>query len=269
VMGVTPRSADIDFENGLRIAEDAFEAAAIRKARLDGAETIASQEALVRDFDFADAGLYRRIVPASSTASRAIMFAPKLGGVIVVYDRKPEGWQLAYEDSGYLLHLSDDTRWLVRRAGAGQVGVVGGSQLSVDAAFERALHEDLTPFKLLVLRFLNLTLLRSQWIGDLFKKIVVQRLISGHERFPLALKREVTIADLRVTVTDRFVSGPGLARRLVGARLYRCRRTIANHMASSRYFQPDDFAGAQKWLEPIPLEVLDGREISQQIPIVS
>jgi hypothetical protein len=267
--GATPRSFDIDFENGLRIAEDTFEATTIRQMRLRGAEPIAPQKTLYGDFDFSDAGLHRRTLPAGGNASRAIMFAPKLGGVLVVYDRKPDSWHLAYEDAGYLLHLSDGTRWLVRRAGAGQENVVEGRQLRSEAAFEQALHEDLTPFKLIVLRILNLTLLRSQWIGDVFKKIVVRRLISGHKRFPLVLKREITITDLHVTVTDRLVAGPGLAKRLGGARLYRCRRTIGNHMASSRYYQPDDFVGSQKWLEPIPLEVLDGREILRQIPIVS
>lgn len=266
--GVTPRPADIDFENGIRIAEDALEAAAIREARLAGQAPIAPQPPL-RDFDLPDAGLYRRTLPPGADATRSVTFAPKLGGVVVAYDRRPDGWHLAYEDSGYLLLLSDDTRWLVRRAGAGKADIVARETLGAEAAFEQALHEDLTPFKLVVLRTLNLTLLRSQWIGDLFKKVVVRRLISGHKSFPLVLKRKVTITDLGVTVTDRLVPGPGLTGRLSGARLYRCRRTIGNHMASSRYYQPDDFAGPQKWLEPIPLEVLDGREISQRIPIVN
>lgn len=268
VTGVTPRPADVDFENGIRIAEDAFEAAAIREARLGGQPSVIPQPAF-RDFDLPEAGLYRRTLLAGESATRTVLFAAKLGGVVVAYDRRPDGWHLVWEDSGYLLLLSDDTRWLVRRAGAGKADIIAGDTLGAEATFEQALHEDLTPFKLLVLRTLNLTLLRSQWIGDLFKKIVVRRLISGHKSFPIVLKRKVTIRDLGVTVTDRLVADPGLAGRLDGARLYRCRRTIGNHMASSRYYQPDDFVGSQKWLEPIPLEVLDGREISQRLPIVN
>ncbi|QWG14872.1 hypothetical protein KMZ29_09550 [Bradyrhizobium sediminis] len=265
--GKTPRPSEIDFENGIRIAEDAFEAAAIREARR--ASQQAPAVALAADssnFDFADAGLHRRVVTPADGRRQALTIASRLGGVVVLHRQATDlSWNLAFENSGYLLHFGDDTRWLVRRADAGRLIELAPDRLRLEATFEQALHEDLTPFKMIVLRILNLTVLRSQWIGDLFRKVVVRRLISGHRLLPLRLDRQVVIADGGVTIVDRLIAGPGLSARANGARLYRCRRTIANHMASSRYFQQQEIEGAQLWLEPVSLDVLDGRRIFTKI----
>jgi hypothetical protein len=267
--GATPRPSEIDFENGIRIAEDAFEAATIRDNRVSASGSTAASHAITfSDFDLPDAGLHRRVLSDGKEPHRVLTVASRLGGVSVLYERDLSGaWNLVHEDAGYLLYLADNTRWLVRRADAGRLTQLEPLHIAIDATFEQALHEDLTPIKMIVLRILNLTVLRSQWIGDLFRRIVVQRLISGHRLLPIRLERRVSIAGDSVIIADRLIAAPSLTSRLQSARLFRCRRATGNHMASSRYFQPDELKGPQPWVEPVPLDVLDGREILLQIPI--
>ena len=126
--------------------------------------------------------------------------------------------------------------------------------MTIEAGFARSRHEELTPSRMILLRSLNLTVLRSQSVGDLFKRIVVRRLISGRETLPLSLRRTIAWSPAGIRIEDRLSAEPALRPRLEGAELLRCRRVIANHMASSRYFQPAEIALRRPWIESMPFE---------------
>jgi len=257
----------LDFENGLRIADDAYDAAELRERRLVLGDRgrMAADDALAA-FDLPEAGLSRRCVEAGS-ATRTIHVATRLGGVVIVHDcQSDEEARLAFEDSGYLVELSDGSRWVMRHAGSGAQINVGDSEISLEAGFVRALHEDMSSLQLLLLRSLNLTVLRSQFVGDLFKKLVVRRLISGRQHLPLSCRRRIAIEAGRVVLEDRFGIPSSVAARLKGARLLRCRRAIANHMASSRYFQPQEMELQQPWTEELPVELVDGLTVRREVP---
>lgn len=266
--GSTPRPSDIDFENGIRIAEDAFEASAIRDRRAKVDKPLSAAKAVeFSSYDLPNAGINRCIFGLNGRR-HVLTVGSKLGGVVILHKHhEAQSYNLALEDSGYLLHLSDDTRWIVRRADAGAVHDSHERVIHIEAHFSRSLHEDLHSLQLIILRILNLTVLRSQWIGDLFRRIVVTRLISGHKILPLRLDRRISVDSKQVEIVDRLIACENFHSRLQGARLYRCRRTIANHMASSRYFQPAELAPAGPWLEPLPLDVLDGREIRRVVRV--
>jgi len=90
---------------------------------------------------------------------------------------------------------------------------------------------------MVVLRLLNMTVLRVQWIADLFRKIVVARLMGDAALSDVTLERTIRIDHESCTVADRIRGGrPGEKM----GRLFRCRRITGLHMASSRYFQPDE-----------------------------
>lgn len=261
-----PMPSLLDFENGIRLAEDAFDASDIREARdTGGTASDESQSSSDVVGDLRDAGLHRRSLPIQG-GTRTVHIGARLGGVVAVFDtdEKRPG-RLRHEDAGYLLAFADGSRWVMRHAGSGETELVSETTIRVAARFARALHEELTPFKLIVLRVLNLTVLRSQWIGDLFRKIVVRRLISGQDHLPLTCSRTIYMEAGRITVRDRFAGADGLRAKLDGARLFRCRRTIANHMASSRYFQQQELDCDQPWMEELPVEVLDGRVVEYSI----
>jgi len=246
--GGAPLPSMIDMENGIRLAEDAFEASELRARRVAAAPAAATPVS----FDVVEAGLHGRALGGSQ-----LYVASKLGGVIALY----EAGVLAAEDSGYLIRRGDGTRWLTRRAGGGRLVESSDTHMIVEADFVQSLHEDLVPVQMLLLRFLNLTVLRSQWIGDVFRKLVVRRLISGYRSLPLTLRRRISWnSDL--IVEDSFIPGPGMTD-WKDVRLFRCRRITGNHMASARYFTLSELGGGP-WLEEVSLPVPQGAPIVRQ-----
>jgi hypothetical protein len=237
----------IDLENGIRIAEDAFDAADLRVERGGGAP---AEPAPLRAFDLAEAGLHAHLVPGGIA-----YIGSKLGGVVVLYGHD----RLIAEDSGYLLKAGNGKlRWLVRRSGGGRIVESGERHMVIEASFVQSLHEDLSPPQMLLLRALNLTILRFQFVGDLFRKLVVRRLISGRRASGLVLRRKISWQN-KLILEDRILANTGF-RLPEGAKLFRCRRVTGNHMASSRYFTPSEVAGTP-WLEEMAPSAFSGSPI--------
>ncbi len=233
-----PLPSTLDFQNAIRLGDDAREAAELvgEPAPLAAPPAVATGTK-----SFKNAGIV-----IQRTESTALYVASRLGGVVVLYGRDADGtWRLRYEDSGYLLR-DGDTRFVTRMPNAGEVTSSSDRRIVVRSRFQRSLHDEVTPFRMVVLRILNLTVLRSQWIGDLFRKVVVKRLMGESEKIDVALEREILIEDGRLSVRDRIT---GAAR----GRLFRCRRVTGMHMASSRYVQEEELSDLPlEWLREIP-----------------
>ncbi len=229
--GLVPLPSGLDFGNAIRLGDDAREAAdlyAAQPAAVDPAGKAPSPESI----DFPNAGIFVRRTP-----DRAVYVASGLGGAVVVYRRDVEGaWRLAGEDGGYLL-VADERRYVTRVPAAGRARSVTDREIGVEADFFLSLHEDLKTYQMVALRILNSTVLRVQWIGDLFRKVVVRRLMSKRVKAPARLVRTVTMEVDLVVVKD-VIEGAS------GATLRRTRRASGIHMASSRYFQPAEFESA-------------------------
>ena len=116
--------------------------------------------------------------------------------------------------------------------------------------------------RLLLLRVLNLTVLRVQWLADLFRKVVVRRIISGVDPLSLRLERTITLEQDAVTVKDR-IFGTAPDSRPQGTQLYACRRVTGAHMASARYFQPVELDGV--WTEALAWDGTTEFQRSQRI----
>src|SRR5436190_21709800 len=96
----------------------------------------------------------------------------------------------------------------------------------------------MTPERMVLLRLLNLSLLRFQWIADMFRKLVVRRLMTGKDTAALKLRREIVFSPNAVEINDTIDTGrDGIS---ANSALYRCRRVTGAHMASSRYFQSQE-----------------------------
>ncbi len=231
-----PMPSEIDFCNAIRLAHDAMDAA---DAAVDlGAE----QEALARDIHLPRAG-----IAIYASERRRVYVATRMGGAYSVYAREAEGWKLAREEAGYLLKSPVDSgTWVTRLADVGELKEHRPDGCRIEAPFVRSLHDEVTPPRMLLLRVLNLTVLRVQWLADLFRKLVVRRLISGVDPLPLRLERSIALEQDAIVVTDR-IFGEGPKQR--GTQLYACRRVTGAHMASARYFQVAELDDA--WIETL------------------
>jgi len=179
-----------------------------------------------------------------------VFIASSLGGVVVAYGRDASGWRLAFEDSGYLFSRNGQS-WVTRMPGAGAIVERDEQSLTVCSRFARVLHDELTPPRMVALRILNLTVLRFQWIGDVFRKLVVGRLMADRAWLPLTLTRRVGLEADQLLVGDIVEAGSHIP-----GRMWRCRRLTGAHMASSRYFQGSELQSLGSWRAPV---AWDGR----------
>lgn len=255
-----PLPSEIDYGNAIRLADDALDAhhhlVSATGVPDDGTHKLPSE-----DRDFPKAGLHIRRSP-----DRMVFVGSRVGGVVIVYSRISDlDWKLTYEDSGYLIK-SSTSAWLTRMPGAGTAVLVAKDCIQVKAHFFRSLHDEVTPFRLIGLRALNLTLLRFQWVGDLFRKLVVNMLMSGTKSESVSLFRRVDLHAAAIEITDSL-EGSGV---LMSARceLFRCRRAIGTHMASSRYFQETELEGlGLRWTNKLAWPIPVGEAIHSKLAV--
>lgn len=233
---LAPLPSTLDYENAIRLGDDALDA-----ARLCPDDAVA--EPMPRPMTAEMIHRPRAGLVVYRDPARVIHVHPSLGGTVVVYGHTDQGeWRLLHEDSGYVLHESAKI-FVTRVPGSGELLEIAADQVSIHAPFFQSLHAELTPAQLVVLRLLNLTLLRWSWTAEWFRRIVVRRLMTGRHALDMHLKRRVRLEDDRVIIEDEIVD-PNL--RHAAGRLLHCRRVVGTHMASSRYFQEQE-------LQPLPI----------------
>lgn len=247
--GRVPLPSWLDFANAIRLADDAFDAWRIVSEQEN--EVKRETECCNKDeseTSFANAG-----ISVFRSRDRFVYIGYRLGGVVVIYERKNnDEWVLQYEDSGYLLRVpGSDKRWLTRMPNSGILVECSANRLLIKSVFCRSLHEDLTPWRFLVLRMLNLTVLRFQWFGDFFRKKIVGRLVNSRREIPVVLLREISVLRDRVSISDIVGDHRGISNKMRGE-LFRCRRLTGTHMASSRYFQEQELQEtALDWIQAV------------------
>ena len=139
--GVVPLPSKIDFDNAIRLAEDAILASLVEPDDLRKNE-IAMWKS--EDVSLPNAGIEIR-----KRENFALYMGWRLGGVVVVWEKKCDGvWQLTSEDSGYLTKGSSGDRWLTRMPGSGSLVESSKNKVVLKANFQKSLHDELTPLRL-------------------------------------------------------------------------------------------------------------------------
>lgn len=222
-----PLPSALDTCNAFRLGDDCLLAA----ANLPPPDSQAFAHAdLASSVDLPQAGIHIK-----RQTSSCIYVHRKLGGVVVAYSLdNNQQWRLRFESAGYTAtEPHTKTCWISRYPIAEAVVDAGDNNtgFAQTVTFSRSLHEELTPFKMLVLRTLNLTVLRNQWIADLFRRIVARRLFGEPPASGISLVRKLIISEEHMQINDQIRSTD------LNASVIHHRRCSAAHMASSRYFQ--------------------------------
>ncbi|MBP6702304.1 MAG: hypothetical protein KA385_02300 [Vicinamibacteria bacterium] len=234
--GRVPLPSTLDFANAIRLADDAGEASRLMNRELPD---VAGPPVGKRSFPRAGLTIWR-------SAERHVFVSSYLGGVVVSFEPTASGWQLVSEDSGYLLNTAGSA-WLTRMPGAGTLVEDDENGLTIHSRFARVLHDELTPLRMVLLRVLNMTVLRSQWLGDVFRRLVVGRLMSNRAWLGASLTRRIDLAPGRLKIVDNVES-----RDKVVGTLHRCRRLTGAHMASARYFHSSELQSLGEWQISVP-----------------
>ncbi|MFT3892212.1 MAG: hypothetical protein QM730_11310 [Anaerolineales bacterium] len=193
--------------------------------------------------DFPEAGLFVR----STKRYYAVMGASN-GGVLKVFDRKQHA--IIWNDAGYV-GKDEKGRWLTTQMTVlSRPTTVEENSITVDAPFYVMRRELPDPLRFVLLRILNLTVMRSITLGNWIKAILANLLIVGKDRLPLSLKRTVVFSAEWVQVRDEVRNNSSIRLKSLS-----CGKPFVSiHMASAKYFENERTAcaaGKQVAVEPL------------------
>jgi hypothetical protein len=204
------------------------------------------EQAKVRQ-DFPGAGLYIR-----GTEHYYAILGVSNGGVLKVFDKPLR--RVLWDDGGYIGQLTNGTLVTTQMTVSGRPCTVGEDEIALTSNFYRVLHSLPTPLRFVLLRLLNLTLMRSLWLGNVVKKGLVRLLISGKRRYAMQLQRQVRFEASRVVVEDRLAKSP----KLKVAWLEFGHKFVGIHMALARYFEGRQLG------QSLPASLIDVECLNQQ-----
>jgi hypothetical protein len=175
--------------------------------------------------DFPQAGLHIR-----GTRRYYAIMGWSNGGVLKVFDK--EKATALWNDGGYAGQLQNGTRITTQITDFDRPHQISPDRIWVETSFYELLTAMPTPFRFIILRLLNVTLMHNIVIGNWIKALLVSQLISDKKNVPLRLVREVTFGKEQVVLSDTIqASGPLSLRWLSFGNPF-----VGIHMASSRYY---------------------------------
>ena len=152
------------------------------------------------------------------------------GGVIKVYDKLKKKWII--NDAGYI-GQTDNEVFISTQMYNPAIGVhFDENEIEITTDFFKISRELPTPRRFFILRFLNLTIMRSIWFGNLIKKILVRLLITNKKNIRLSLRRNIYLGVNNIRISDSLSCNKNINLRWLEYGIPF--KTI--HMASSKYF---------------------------------
>ena len=197
--------------------------------------------------DFSQAGLFIR-----GMEHYYAVLGVSNGGVLKVFDKQQR--QVLWDDGGYIGQTTNGKLISTQMTVLDRPCTAGENQINLTSDFYEVLHSLPTPLRFVLLRLLNLSVMRNLWLGNIIKKRLVRLLISGKRRYPMQLQRRVRFETNQVIVEDRLSKSP----RLRVAWLEYGRKFVGIHMASARYFEGGHLD------QSLPVPKIDANRLNQQ-----
>ena len=176
------------------------------------------------DMDFPQAGLYIR-----STPEYYAIVGTSNGGVVKIFDRTDK--KIVWNDAGYSGRLGQNKAVTTQITNLNRPVLREGRTIHIEAPFYFMLHTTPTPMQFLVLRILNLSLMRYVAIGNIVKSFMVRLLITGKNEAPLTLNRHLRFEARKIIIEDKVTLEPDKKIDYLAFG----KPFVAIHMASSRY----------------------------------
>jgi hypothetical protein len=176
--------------------------------------------------DFSRAGLFVR-----GKDHYYAVFGTSNGGVLKVFDKQKR--QILWDDSGYIGKLTDGTLVTTQITNLTRSINLSEDEILLNSDFYKALNLSPTPLRFVLLRLINLTLMRSVRLRNMIKRRLVHLLISGKHPYAMTLQRKVRFEERRVIVEDRLIKSSGDEVKWMDFG----RKFVSIHMASACYFE--------------------------------
>ena len=152
------------------------------------------------------------------------------GGVVKVFERNTG--KTLFNDAGYWGILTNQRKVSTQFTILGRPSQRSDSEIYFEAPFYEVLASIPNPFQFVILRILNITVMRSIVVGNLIKKLLVQLLIKGQRKIALRLLRRICFSEESIEIEDSIIADS----RLKLQQLSCGSPFVSIHMASARYY---------------------------------
>jgi hypothetical protein len=180
---------------------------------------------------FAKAGIF-----VENSSRHFTVISTHKGGVCYHWKKDPGDECLSSIDLGVVAKSRDGRHFSTQAYNPENEVLLENDELHVVSQMTAMRHQVITPFKLVILRILGMTLMRNGHILRWIKQLLVSHLITKRTVSVCKNHRTVTLAP-KLGVKDSFESNESELRRIDGAD-----RFSAIHMASQGYWQIQDDA---------------------------
>jgi hypothetical protein len=216
---ITPEN--IDAGNFIPLLNSYAVAALHFDARSQSIENCAAPSPYQEIFEqnFTHAGVYIR-----STKKYYAIVNYRKGGVLKVFDQEQK--RVDIEDGGIFARLSDGTTCSTQQYD----DTIEFKDGNIHAAFYRINGGSPGPVQFALLRILSLTMFRSVFLGNVFKKLIVRMLMTGKNKVDGTVNRHFTFQEDRIIIQETIRKPKHCI--MIG-HFGKCR---AIHMASSGYY---------------------------------
>ena len=153
------------------------------------------------------------------------------GGVIKCFDKEKK--RLINSDFGYVGTMINGKFITTQMTNLKTQNVVSKNQIKIETPFYLMNRVMPTPDKFLVLRLLNLTVMRFLRIGNAIKRKIVKRLINTQKEVPLSLSRTIKFESNCIVMSDKI----SMKKDLEIKSLEHGRPFLGIHMASAGYHE--------------------------------
>jgi hypothetical protein len=178
------------------------------------------------------------------------------GGVLKIYDKKHR--RLVTDDCGALGILDGNIKITSQSTQLKNVIYAREDELECESYFYPIKDTLPNPFNYLMLRLMNLTLMRISILNEMLKKFMVYALVKNSKRIGMSRTRKIELKSQAIEITDIFRKST--KKQLAG--LSQGFKFTSIHMASARYFSP-----AQA--EPTETQILDHAELNKKGTLIS
>ncbi len=189
--GVHILPQDIDIGNFVPLLNSYAYAALFEDSTFSDESTVLLPHERIFDKQFPDAGIYIK-----STSQYYAILNYKKGGTIKIFDKK--SGKLDVEDGGLTGKLRNGIKFSTQSFDDSQ----DFRDLTIRAAFIRINEAYPGPFHFLILRMLAITVFSSVFLGNVFKRLIVKRLMTGKKKVRGYAIRKFIFSEEKITVRE-------------------------------------------------------------------
>ncbi len=243
---ITP--ADVDMGNSAPLLNSYILALDVEKSASLSLDLPINHTDVIKDFPFS--GLAVR-----STKNFYLILGSSNGGVLKIYDKKSRA--VVFDDCGALGVNLNRKKITTQSTQLNNALRTEKNELECESFFY-PIRDDLpNPLNYLVLRLMNLSVMRIGFLNEIIKKIMVSVLVKNNKRVNLIRTRRIKLKPQCIEITDTFkkLSNDQLAELSQGFKF------TSIHMASARYFSPAQINQSE-------IQILDHAELNNQSILV-